>query len=329
MRQAIFIALGLALGIGLVITVAAASAGVKNSQATVLHALYGVGTDLTVTQPPAAGSGGPIPFGFRQEIHRVRTGTVAAGTKISINDLVNNQYGTLGAGSLAAVARQHDVTAAVGGLTLSDDTVTGTVPAISAGGGSVSSSFTTGAFTVDGVDLAHRSPGPLSSATVTSGTALTAADGTADDAMIDSGYAAQQKLHAGGTIDVGGTSFRIIGMVRVPQGGSPPGVYLPLARAQRIGKTGSAGLAGQVNTVYVSAASAADIPAVRREIAAVLPSATVTDAGDLASEVTGSLSSASSLAGNLGRWLSPRASARSSRSSQPAGPTPRSLASWP
>ena len=56
MRQAIFIALGLALGIGLVITVMAASDGVKNSQATVLHTLYGVGTDVTVTEPPSAGS---------------------------------------------------------------------------------------------------------------------------------------------------------------------------------------------------------------------------------------------------------------------------------
>ena len=55
MRQAIFIALGLALGIGLVITVTAASSGVSSSQGTVLHSLYGVGTDVTVTQTPTAG----------------------------------------------------------------------------------------------------------------------------------------------------------------------------------------------------------------------------------------------------------------------------------
>src|SRR5258708_26059353 len=64
MRQATFIALGLALGIGLVITVTAASAGVSNSQGTVLHSLYGVGTDITVTQTPTAGSGRPTRFGF-------------------------------------------------------------------------------------------------------------------------------------------------------------------------------------------------------------------------------------------------------------------------
>src|SRR6516225_758454 len=64
MRQAVFIALGLALGVGLVITVTAASAGVKNAQGTVLHALYGVGTDVTVTKTPTAGSFNPGSFGF-------------------------------------------------------------------------------------------------------------------------------------------------------------------------------------------------------------------------------------------------------------------------
>src|SRR5258708_463907 len=62
MRQATIIALGLALGIGLGITVTAASAGVKNAQGTVLHALYGAGTDITVTKAPSSGSGGPLGF---------------------------------------------------------------------------------------------------------------------------------------------------------------------------------------------------------------------------------------------------------------------------
>jgi hypothetical protein len=56
-RQATVIALGLALGIGLVIVVSAAAAGVKNAQASVLHSLYGVGTDITITQSPGTGSG--------------------------------------------------------------------------------------------------------------------------------------------------------------------------------------------------------------------------------------------------------------------------------
>src|SRR5580704_14337676 len=59
MRQAAFIAIGLAIGIGLVITVIGASSGVQAAQAKVLRALYGIGTDLTVTTKPKLPSGQP------------------------------------------------------------------------------------------------------------------------------------------------------------------------------------------------------------------------------------------------------------------------------
>jgi putative ABC transport system permease protein len=59
----------------------------------------------------------------------------------------------------------------------------------------------------------------------------------------------------------------------------------------------------EVNAIYVAAASASDISAVSNEISSLLPKATVTTSSDLASEVSGSLSSAASLADNLGRWL--------------------------
>jgi putative ABC transport system permease protein len=313
MRQAIFISLGLALGVGLVITVTAASNGVKNSQASVLHALYGVGTDLTVTQAPPQGSGGQkTSFGFKQQIKAAKQGQIAAGTKININNLVNGRYAPLRSGALAAVVRQHDVTSAVGGLTLSDVTVTGTVPAVTSGGtgtgtgsgGSFRSVFTTNSFSVAGVDVNRTALGPLSAAKLTSGTGLTSADANSAHAVVDSGYATQNKLGVNSVIDVGGTNFTIIGIVSAPQGGSPPDVYIPLAKAQSLGKNGTSSLTGQVNTIYVSAASAADIATVQQEIAVALPSATVTDQNDLASEVTGSLASASSLANNLGKWLS-------------------------
>jgi putative ABC transport system permease protein len=297
------------VGIGLVITVTAASNGVKNSQAGVLHALYGVGTDLTVTQAPTQGSAGQkTTFGFQQELKQVKQGQIAAGTKININNLVDGGYSPLSSSALAAVARQHDVTSAVGGLTLTDVTVTGTVPAVTTagkgGGSSFKSAFTTSSFGVVGVDPARRSLGPLSAAKLTSGRALTAADANSDHAVADSGYATQNRLSVGSVTDVGGTNFTIIGIVSAPQAGSPPDIYIPLARAQSLGRNGNSSLTGQVNTIYVLAASAADIALVQREISEAVPSATVTDQNDLASEVTGSLSSASSLANNLGKWLS-------------------------
>ena len=152
--------------------------------------------------------------------------------------------------------------------------------------------------------MAHSSPGPLSSAAVTAGRNFGQADATADVALADSGYATADKLKTGSTVDVGGTNFKIVGIVSVPQGSSPPNVYIPLAKAQQIGATGTAKLTNQVNTIYVTADSASDIPAVQQELTRLLPSATVTDASDLASQVTGSVGSAASLADNLGKWLS-------------------------
>jgi putative ABC transport system permease protein len=63
-------------------------------------------------------------------------------------------------------------------------------------------------------------------------------------------------------------------------------------------------LRGDVNMIYLTVASAAGIPAVSREISALLPGTTVTTASNLAGQVTGSLTSAVKLADDLGRWLS-------------------------
>jgi putative ABC transport system permease protein len=300
-RQAVIIAAGLALGVGLVITVTAASAGVQNAQAGVLHSLYGVGTDVTVTQPPPKGASSSISFGFRQEVKKIRGGQIAAGTKVDDNELINSQYGTIGAGSVAAVAHQPGVAVAEGALSLTDFTVTGTVPAIGSSGGTISSSFTTSEVTVDGVEGGNTAVGPLSSGQITAGNPLPGNAPDVDDALADSGYAAANKLHPGSKVNVGGTMFTVIGIVSVPQGGNPPDLYIPLAKAQAIS---TSKLAGKVNTIYVSAASASSIGAVQQEIGRLLPGATVTDSSDLAGQVTGSLANASSLASDLGRWLS-------------------------
>ena len=306
-RQASFIALGIAVGIGLVITVTAASTGVKNAQGKVLHALYGVGTDVTVTQSPKAGSGAPAGFGFRG-----RSGA-SGGTKINADVLVNPSLGTLGSSAVTSISRLKHVSAAAGGLTLTDTKISGKIPQFSSGGGVPSSggapssgggggnfrgNIKTNSFTVSGVDLATAKVGPLSSGKLKSGATFSTSDAHSDVAVVDANYATQKKLAVGSTVTVAKTKFKVIGIASVPQGGSPPNVYIPLARAQSL-----AGMSGKVNTIYVSATSAANIGGVSREISSLLPKATVTTSSSLASEVTGSLSSASSLANNLGKWL--------------------------
>jgi ABC-type antimicrobial peptide transport system permease subunit len=148
------------------------------------------------------------------------------------------------------------------------------------------------------VDLSEGSLGPLASGKITSGHNFSSADSTSSDAVVDSNYASAQGLKTGSTIKIAGKKFTVIGIVTEAQETSAANVYIPLARAQSL-----AGMKNQVNTIYVSAKSASDIPAVSKEISAAMPKATVTTSSDLASEVTGSLSSASSLANNLGRWL--------------------------
>jgi ABC-type lipoprotein release transport system permease subunit len=298
MRQAIFIAAGLALGVGLVITVTAASDGVSATQGTVLRSLYGVGTDVTVTQSPTAGSGGGTRFNFGGG----PPGQQNAGTSFSRDILAGGGMGTIKSSSVTTVSGLNDVSGAAGALVLNDVKLSGTV---SAGGGQPggqggpgSGSINSSSFTVTGVDPAHDALGPLSSGTVTSGHDITTAESDWNVAVVDSNYAQAQNLKVGSNIMVAGKTFSVIGIVQPAQGENSADVYIPLARAQAL-----ANMPGEVNTIYVSAASAADISAVSGEISRALPSATVTTSSNLASEVTGSLASASTLANSLGKWL--------------------------
>jgi putative ABC transport system permease protein len=301
MRQAIFIAAGLALGVGLVITVTAASAGVSATQATVLHSLYGVGTDVTVTQSPTAGSGGATRFNFAGGAG----GQQNAGTSFSRDILAGAGMGTIKSSSVTTVSGLKDVSGAAGALVLNDVKLSGTVSAgggqpgaQSGSGGFGSGSVNSSSFTVTGVNPASDSLGPLSSGTISSGHNFTAAQSDSNVAVVDSNYAQAQNLKVGSTITVAGKTFSVIGIVQAAQGETSADVYIPLARAQAL-----ANMPGEVNTIYVSAASASDISAVSSEISHALPTATVTTSSNLASEVTGSLSSASTLANSLGKWL--------------------------
>jgi len=303
-RQAIVIALGLALGIGLVITVSAAATGVKNAQASVLHSLYGVGTDITITQQPAAGSGltGPkgggrisIQGGPGKNPTVCINNNCSTGTQ-TLDNLVSDGKGTISYAEIAKIAKLAHVKAAAGGLNLNDNQVT-----VSSNNFSPPTQFS-----VQGVDLARENLGPLSSATLKSGRSFRTSDASADVALLDANYATATKLTVGSHITIAKHSVTVIGIVTQPEASSPPNVYIPLSVAQALGTQGPGGssLKGYVNTIYVTADSAADIGKVQSEIKALLPHATVTTPSSLASEINGSLGSAAKLAGTLGTWLS-------------------------
>lgn len=94
-----------------------------------------------------------------------------------------------------------------------------------------------------------------------SGRSFKASDADTAVAVVDSDYAISNTLKAGSTITIDKVKFTVIGLVRQPQAGSPPNVYLPLARAQAM-STPAGSMKGKVNTIYVTAASATDIATV-------------------------------------------------------------------
>ena len=290
-RQASMIAIGLALGIGLVITVTALSAGVKNAQGQVLHSLYGVGTDITVTSKPSVATTGPR-FGFRGAFGSRARGK--AGTKIDVDNLANVSLGKISTDSVTSISKMKNVAGAAGGLTLTDTKISGKIPSFGSSGSGGGGGGFGGGGGGGGGGAGGNFHGVLTPTFIT----FTAADASANDAVLSSSYATQHKLKAGSTVTIAKTTFKVVGIVSVPAGDSSSDVYIPLARAQAL-----AGLKNTVNTVYVAATSGSDITAVSREISAGLPKATVTNSSDLAKELTGSVSSASSLANNLGRWL--------------------------
>jgi putative ABC transport system permease protein len=319
MRQAIFVALGLALGVGLVVTVAAASAGVTRAQSRVLGTLYGEATTVTVTGPQwqqpsrlpkgtntiAPGPGGEIC------IPRVKCISGAGKTLTTIDILTEG----ISVAKVAAAARLPGVAAAAGGIFLNESSVSWPKNGASTAREGLPGGGRTGGYPLEGVDTRHPTLGPLGGASLISGRSFTAADAGAHVAVVDSRFARSHGLRTGAHLTIGlttwpdlsikGIRFTVIGIVGQAAGSNPPRVYIPLKAAQELPwiKTGPASLQGKVTSIYLAAASAADVPAVTREAARLLPGAKVTSASGLASEVAGSVTSAAKLANDLGRWL--------------------------
>lgn len=317
-KQTIIIAIGLALAIALVIIVNAVSAGVKDAQASVLESIYGVGTDITVSQTPAAPEEGEAgTLGPRFEFG-ADDGTTTDGTTELSQSRLTAGFGssTFDASTLDTVLAVDDVSAATATLSLTNTSFSGelpdftqmqgeggALPAPPAGGadGAGGSAFDVSSFTVEGVDVAGTAVGPLTAATLTDGRAFTADDSADNVVVLDETYATSAELAVGDTMDIGGEDFEVVGIVASTSSDATTAsnTYIPLDTAQAL-----AGLDGQVSTIYVQASSADAISAVQADLEAALPDSTVSTQADLASSVSGSLSTAGDLISSLGTWLS-------------------------
>lgn len=315
-KQTVVVAIGLAVAIALVMVVNSVSAGVRDAQASVLESVYGVGTDVTVTQAGEPGAGGPGRFDFGAEEGEASED----GTRSLAQDRLSVAPGSASfdASALETVAALDHVTGVAATLSLQNTSFSGEMPDFEAmqeqleqgtrptaapgGDAAGGSSFDVTSFDVTGVDPATDAVGPLTTVEVAEGRTLTADDADANIAVLDATYAQQQELAVGDTLTLAGTELEIVGTVTSTTGegvATASDVYVPLAVAQTL-----ASLDGQVTDLYVSVDSASNVDEVASAIEAVLPDASVSTQSDLAEGVTGSLSTASSLVGTLGTWLS-------------------------
>ena len=289
-RQALLTAMGLAVGVGLVVAVTAYASGVSKAQDQVLHSLYGVGTDISVTQTAKLSQAGPQSFAMNP-------GSSSKQGKAFSRSAVHSAPGqqSLAASKVSQIAALAGVKRAVGALTLTSMNVSGkfakasrpplrrrarsSTGSTTSGSSSSKSQGTTSqapiavsSFSLSGVDVSQTSIGPLSSTALVSGRTFSSSETTAHVAVLSQSYAKQNKYVVGSTIKISGTKYTVIGLVTSAAGGSSiSDVYIPLQLAQTL-----SGNTGKVNQVYVQATDSSVISTVKSEIRSVLPKATVT-----------------------------------------------------
>ncbi len=313
-------ALGLALGVGVVITVSALSAGLDRAQAQVLEPLTGVGTDMSVTRPIVISSAssssstndGPAQLSAKERAQlqkengdqRVGFGNLKAGEKFTRTSFRSTQL-SFPASQVAKISALDGVSAAAGGLTLNLTTVSGTVPeqtqqqpsagppSGNGGGFNGPRSIDFTSLTVSGIDATKPALAAIAPSQLTKGAYFSPR--AAREAILNVSYARAKKLKVGSSITLAGKRYSVIGIVKTPLGGQASDVYVKLGQLQKL-----SGRVGRVNTVYVRATSAAQVDSVAKRISATVPGASVTTAKTLAAQVTGSLTDAKNLTGKLG-----------------------------
>ncbi|MEU8732378.1 ABC transporter permease [Streptomyces tendae] len=323
-KAALVVASGLALGIALVIVVDSVSSGMGRAQDKVLQSLYGLGTDMTVTKAAEASSGGTA------ERPRFRFDAQDDGSEEeqSTDRVMVQGFQTLASSTVGKVAGQSGVADAVGGLSLqvvkvSGEFSRGQFQQDASGGGAGGAGgtgqgggpgggqspqgrvqgggadFDVNSYSVYGTDVTEPALGPLTTSTITSGRTFKESETDARVAVADSAYAKEKKLKTGSTVTVKDTKFEIVGIATADSGDAAANLYVPLKQAQTLGDAKD-----KVTTIYVKATDSQRIDGVKSAVQKNIPGTTVTTSADLADTVSGSLSTASSLATGVGKWLS-------------------------
>ncbi|MER5754883.1 ABC transporter permease [Streptomyces sp. NPDC002088] len=317
-KAALVVASGLALGIALVIVVNSVSSGMGKAQDKVLQSLYGLGTDMTVTKAaaPATSTSERPRFQFDAQDND-------SDEEQSTDRVMVQGFQTLATSTVTKVGKQSGVSDAVGGLSLQVIKVSGQFtrgqfqqndsggnqqggPGGGEGNGQPQgevqgggANFDVNNYSVYGTDVTKPALGPLTSSKISSGRTFKTSESNAKVAVLDSAYAKEKKLKVGSTVTIKSVKFKAIGVATADSGDSAANVYIPLTQAQTISDSKN-----KVTTIYVKATDSQKIDSVKSTIQKNVSGTTVTTSADLADTVSGSLSTASSLATNVGKWLS-------------------------
>jgi len=321
-RQTILVSIALAVAIALVVVVNAASVGINSAQSKVLSGLYGIGTDITVSQTAIPTQGGQR-FDFQgggQGQPRQRPDF----STFSQDRLdVARFSGTFQSITLADVKKLAGISGASATLKLNSISFNGSIPtsstvtapnsstdnsAPSASGGAITmpsgggrGNFEITSKSIEGIDVTGSNVGPLSGVDVASGRTFATTDSNTNVALVDATYAKANSIAVGGNVTIKSVKFQVIGIVAANSGSAETSsnIYIPLDTAQNL-----AGKTGLVTNFYVSSKSSSNIASLKKELAKIYPGATVSSQSDLAATLSGSLNSASSLVKTLGKWLS-------------------------
>ena len=308
--RTVLTALGLALGIGVVVTVGALSTGLDRAQAKVLAPLTGIGTDLSVTRPIKFGNNGPagLSASERQQLQKENGGARFGlrglgkpGSHFSRDDFVSASQLSFSQSEVAKIRALDGVKSASGSLTLTSLHIEGTVPTQSGGGrfqapgpGGPPNSINATPRTITGIDRSRPAIAPLTPGQITSGRYLKAKD----EAVLNLAYAQRNNIKLGDTIKISGKTFKVVGFAQMPLGGQASDIYVDLATLQKLSNR-----VGRVNTIQVRATNSKKVTAVAAAIKRSFSGASVTTAKDLADRVSGSLVDAKNLTSKLGLAL--------------------------
>lgn len=326
-KQSALIATGMGLAIALVVLVSSVAGGLKAAQQQALSNLYGIGTDIAVTKsnaPAADGKGQKFNIGASD-------GNTSGSSRTFSKSMLRTQpfTGTLTQDEVDQISQVSGVTAVVATLKLESTTFNGQLPDFvinmqnrgslrpgqnntqnntqsnpkPTGGsdGAGGSAFDITRFSVEGVSVDNNNVGPLASVTVNDGRNFGADDASAYVALVDTNYASSNSLAVGDKITLASKKFEIVGIVTssATSGSNSTNVYIPIALAQKLSSDD-----GTYSNLYIAADSSQNLADIKTAILKISSDATVSTSEDLASTVSGSLTTASDLVKNMGGWLS-------------------------